>query len=118
MATTAATLDQVLDYVHGHADEQEITALYDALNTRRKALNDRRALAVREGLSVRLDGLSPKYLNGLTGTVESISGKRADVRLDEHSTSVLRYAGNKFYVAADVNEYVLHGVPKGCCLPQ
>jgi len=115
--TAAASLDQVLDYVHGHADERELDTLADALKSRHNALRQRRALAVHTGLGVRLNDLSPKYLNGLTGTVETESGNRVDVRLDKASTTTLRYAGRKFFIGPDEEEYLLRGVPKSSCIP-
>lgn len=115
--TTPSSVTEVLDYVHSRADEQDLEALLQAVKTRRNVLGEQRAATVRNGTEVRLDGLSPKYLNGLTGTVVSTKGNRADVRLDKASTNKLRYAGRKFYVNANEEEYLLTGVPKQCCLP-
>lgn len=115
-ATTTHSIAQVLDYVHSHADEQDLDALREAIKTRHAVLGQQRAASVRRDAEVRLDGLSPKYLNGLTGTVESISGNRADVRLDEKSTTRLRYAGRKFFIPNDEEKFLLSGVPKQCCL--
>lgn len=118
MTTTApSSVTEVLDYVHSRADEQDLEALIQAVKTRRHVLGEQRAATVRIGTKVQLDGLSPKYLNGLTGTIEATKGARADVRLDKASTNKLRYAGRKFYVNANTEEYLLTGAPKQCCLP-
>lgn len=117
-ATTApSSVTEVLDYVHSRADEQDLEALIQAVKTRRHVLGEQRAATVRIGTAVRLDGLTPKYLNGLTGTVEATRRNRADVRLDKGSTNKLRYAGRKFNVNANVEEHMLMEVPKQCCLP-
>lgn len=114
--TASATITEVLDYVHARADEQDLDSLLQALRTRRKVLGEQRAATVRSGLEIRLDGLSPKYLNGLTGTVVTLDGNRAEVRLDERSTTQLRGSGRRFYVPAGEIEYLLTGIPKSCCL--
>ena len=110
-----ATIDSTLDFIAGHADERQIDVIHAALRDRRKALAARRALAVTVGQTVTLDGLSPKYLNGLTGTVRTIKGNRADVLLDEASTLSLRWAGRRFVVPEDTKNYLLTGVPTTCC---
>lgn len=114
--TTPASIGPILDYVHSSADEQDLDSLIQAVKTRRNVLGEQRAATVRRDAPVRLDGLSPKYLNGLTGTVETTKGNRADVRLDEQSTSRLRYSGKKYYIPADESQFLLSGVPKQCCL--
>lgn len=114
--TTPSSVADVLDYVHSRADEQDLEALIEAVRTRRKVLGEQRAATVRIGSEVRLDGLSPKYLNGLTGTVESVRASRADVRLDKASTSTLRFTGRKFSIPADEEEFLLRGAPKSCCI--
>lgn len=115
MATATITIEDVFEYVHGHADEEELDSLVEAFKARRKALSQKRALNVKVGTEVTLSGLSPKYLNGMSGTVETVNGTRADVRLNEASTRRLRYSGKRFYVPEDEEQYLLPGVPKGCC---
>lgn len=115
MATATITIEDVFEYVHGHADEEELDSLVEAFKARRKALSEKRALNVKVGTEVTLSGLSPKYLNGLAGTVETVNGSRADVRLNEESTQRLRFKGKRFYVPMDEETHLLTGVPKGCC---
>lgn len=115
--TTPSSVTEVLDYVHSRADEQDLEALIQAVKTRRNVLGEQRAAAVRTGTEVRLDGLSPKYLNKLTGIIETTKGSRADVRLDKGSTATLRYAGKKFYIPITEETFLLTGVPKQCCRP-
>lgn len=113
---SAATLSDALAFIAG-AEETDLDRLIDGVKMRRKTLANLRAAAVRVGMEIATDGLSPKYLNNLTGTIRGISGQRADVELDEPSTNTLRYSGKRFYVAPDVERYVLRGVPLQCCTP-
>lgn len=114
MTTTTVTLQDVIGFIVTSADDADIDRIHDALRQRRRALAAVTAAAVRPGMDVRLDGLSPKYLNGLTGTVESINGNRCSVLLDEESTQNLRFAGKRFYVPIDMTNYIMRGVPLQC----
>ena len=113
--TMPATL---LSFIIMEADEHDLDRIIQSVKDRRKVLRDARAAAVQIGADVTLDNLSPKYLNGLEGTVVVISGKRADVRLTEKSTGLLRFSGTRFHVPEGTTEYVLRGVPLSTCLPR
>lgn len=83
------TFSDVVAYVTNEATESEARALFDTVNSRLKAL---RAATAAENIAnlkpdanVRLGGLKPKYLNGLTGSVVSIEGTRVRVKLDDQS---------------------------------
>ncbi len=106
----------LLAFVVNEADADDLDRIIEAIKSRRRTLRDLRAAVVQKGAAVTLDGLSPKALNGLTGSVETITGQRADVRLDETSTRELAWSRTKFAGPAQSAEtYVLHGVPLGCC---
>lgn len=109
------TISDVLSYLHNQADQQDLDSITQASRTRRKALGEQQAAVVRIGLTVRLDGLSPNYLNGLTGTVSSLAGTHAQVRLDTASTRKLRTSSRRFHIPADTEEHLLGGIPKACC---
>lgn len=98
---TASVIGEILN----HADEQDLERISAAIKSRHGTLRQIRAAAVNKGASVTLSNLTPKALNGLAGTVETISGQRADVRLARAANAS----------AATQNGYVLHGVPLGCC---
>lgn len=117
-ATAQITLADVLQFVASHATETDIGAIHDAARMRTKALHAVRAATVTLGANVRFAGLSPKYLNGLSGTVVEISGQRGTVRLDEKSTAALRRQGRRFYIAPTVAEYEMSGVPLSCCITE
>lgn len=93
-----------------NADSDDITQVYAACKTRHRALAQMTAATLRTDAPGRTKGLSPKYLNGLTGTIVSTSS----IRLDETSTRRLRFSGRRFYVAPEVTEYLLGGIPAGC----
>lgn len=111
----------VAAYIATQADAEDITRIYDLCKTRNRALRDARSAGVRVGSNVVLAEISPQYLIGLRGVVESISNKRgakrATVTLDADSTHRLRYAGDRFFVPPDVETYDLTGVPLSSCVP-
>lgn len=111
------TITDTVDFLHSQATEQDLDTVLQAIRLRRKALGNITASAVQVDLDVRLDGLSPKYLNGLTGKVTDLKGDRATVRLDENSTDTLRVRsrGKRFYIPELTAEYDLGGIPMSCC---
>ena len=115
---TATTITHVLDFIAGHADERQIDTILETVKGRRKTLDRHRALAVRKDQKVTLNRLTPKYLNGLTGTVTALNDQRCTVTLDEDSTNTLRYTGRRYTVPPTMKNYPLQGVPTSCCEPQ
>lgn len=102
-----------------NADEDDLTRIIQTVKDRRKVLASARAADVQIGASCTLTGLSPKYLNGLTGVVvrdpNGRSGTRAYAcKLDEESTKRLRGQGTRFFIPEATTEYVLPGVPMQC----
>src|SRR5690625_6208982 len=114
-ATTAApALVDAITFIK-RATESDIDRMYNALKLRRQALSEQRAAAVTVGTEGTLTGLSPKYLNGLSGKVVAIRGKRADVELDEGSTMTLRFTRQtRFRIPANQERYTIPGVPLQC----
>ena len=116
MSTTAVnlTLVDVAAFI-GSASPEDVDAVLDLARDRAKAL---RAIATRvtaasvqKGTDVVLAGLNPKYLNGLTGTVESVRGARVDVSLDVESSDRLRFTRQTRFNVLPGARYTLHGVP-------
>jgi RNase P/RNase MRP subunit p29 len=73
---------------------------------------------VAVGADVEIVDISPRYLNGLTGTVVRIQGARVTVQLDELSTMRLKCepkSKSKFPVAPDATSYNLTGLPRASC---
>lgn len=103
-----------------NANEDDLDRILQSVRDRRKVLSAARAAEVQIGMACTLTGLSPKYLNGLTGTVvrdpSGRSGTRAFAcKLDEASTTRLRrQPSTRFFVPGDVTEFVLPGVPMQC----
>lgn len=91
------TFNDVLTYMRDSATESEASALFEAANARLRSLRAATAAeniaSLKPDTEVRLSGLKPKYLNGLTGTVRSIEGSRVRVKLDDASYDTAgRYA--------------------------
>ena len=114
--TTPPTLAEATAFILTDATEDDLRRLFDAIKKRRSILRQITAAAVQAGTDVELTGLSPQYLNGLRGTVESIQGAHATILLDRESTTQLRYSGSRrFHVPDDEERHPLRGVPLGSC---
>ena len=101
------TLQKVLAFIHSEADAEDLTHIYDAAGKRTSALRSIRSSGVRVGAKVTLRDISPAYLKGLTGEVVQVRGVKADVRLSEVSTTMLRRHGSRrWYIPPDVKEHV------------
>jgi hypothetical protein len=108
-------IKDVKNWVITQATADDMEVIKRAMATRKELLVDE----IAEGDSIRLSGLSPKYLNGLTGKFhERGNGRgksRGSVVLDEASTKVLRVKGrNRFFIPPDNKEYTLGGLPMTC----
>lgn len=104
--TTDITLTDVIDFINRVGDEKVLAAVKNAATRRLENARQVRSMAITPGLS-------PNYLNGLTGEVATVQGNRASVRLDSDSTNTLRFTKQKrFYIAADEETYVIAGVPR------
>lgn len=110
-------LTEVLTFIAEKATSADIGRIHDATAARIRALRAIRAAAVQTGQQVVLDGIKPKALAGLRGTVARIDGRYADVELDEASTETLRWSRTRVFVPEGVTRYVLTGIPLSCCLP-
>jgi hypothetical protein len=106
---------ELLSFIVLQADEADLERIIQSVKDRRRALANAAAAAVQVGATVTLHNISPKALAGLTGDVESINGKRADVLLTADSTNALRFSSTRFYVPAEDERYVLRGVPLTAC---
>lgn len=108
------TLTDAVAFIAQHATADDLDQVYAAAKQRTRTLRTIAAAAAASlpvGASVRLDGLSPKYLNGLTGVLKSTTGGRAVVTLDKESTSLLGFSSRRFYAAAGKDSYDLGGLP-------
>jgi hypothetical protein len=130
MSATPAPVSASVDAV-GETDcvSAAVTAILalssDAdLATVAQVVKDRRtelSMRLEIGRTVRIDGISPKYLNGLTGRVSDIqrgTGKPiATVTLDVASTARLRAVGRRTFIAPQEQNHPLGGIPLVCCKP-
>jgi hypothetical protein len=101
-----------LQFILTSATEADLERVWDAAKERRKALGRITAASVTVGAQVRLDGLSPKYLNGLAGTVVDIKGARCTVLLDQSSAERLSF--RRFIVRGEDGTYRMNGIPLQC----
>ncbi|WP_439681638.1 hypothetical protein [Embleya sp. MST-111070] len=114
------TLENALAFILTTASEDDL-ARFDATARQRSVVNAAaRADLVEEGLTVRIDHLRNKYLNGLRGVVHSIDRPRAGrptaiIRLDAASAKVAKaweptLAGNASH--CDIR------ISLTCCFPE
>lgn len=106
------TITDVLSFILESATREDIDRIWAAARDRQKALGRLDAAKVTKGAAVRLDGLSPKYLNGLTGHVVDINGSRCTVLLDQPSAERLSF--RRFIVRAEDGTYRMGGIPTQC----
>lgn len=105
--TTAEIVSAILTGRH----DGEIGEIADACRTRNDYLKKRTAAEVRLGSRVRVKGVSPRYLDGLTGNVASFYGRtRTRVNIEiEHIESISPQAKERLIGTQ------LLGVPLTCC---
>lgn len=117
--STDLTAHDLITFVLNQAGEDDLDALADAARRRRDALRAIAAAAVSEGNRVTIRDISPKYLNGLTGTVktiETIRKKRcAVVTLDKDSTQKLALSSARYDWLFNQDSHDLPGIPLSCC---
>lgn len=113
------TRTDLVRFVLNQADEADLDALIEAARERRKSLRAITASSVKEGATVKLRDIKPKYLIGLTGTVkaiETIRRKRcAVVTLDRDSTQKLAISSPSHGWLFNHDSYDLTGIPLSCC---
>jgi len=99
--------------------DANIDELQRAITARQKIVRTNRAetitASVKKGDRVRLTGISPKGLNGATGTVQSVTRSRVHVVIDKE------FAGVSGRFGASIGFGMPLGVPAACIaevLPQ
>jgi hypothetical protein len=120
-APAGPTLENALAFVSLHAEQEALDRLYTALKDRTKALRTARAASVTIGSTVLIANIAAKYLEGLTGTVVTMTPKRTrtivTIELDAESTTALRHSGRRD-VPDGVERYLFpDGIPATCCIP-
>lgn len=102
------------------ATAEDLALIQAAVDDRRTALTHTAATVITPGQNVTLRDATPTFLNGLTGTVTSLTrndavGPTAAVLLDPRSTGTLRFSGRSEYrVPTQADRYELEHVPLDC----
>lgn len=103
------TIQDVLVYIATRAATDEIGLIYDTCKDRSKALRNVAAAvnlaSLKPGDRVVLHSLSPKLLNGASGTITMVNAKSVDLDLDDNVASARARARNGSH---------LRGVPASC----
>jgi hypothetical protein len=110
------TLSEILDLI-GKADNNELDIIMDTARARRQEIAMENSASARVGMKVTFRNLSPRYLNGLTGTIMAINstGSKGTIKLDDESTKRLAFTKqNRFYVELGT-PYTMEGVPLSAC---
>jgi len=114
-----STITDVLTFIRTQAQSADLDRLHEAIKQRDKVIRHIAAAKVSPGSRVTITGLSPKFLNGLTGTVRSINRTVANVDLDRSSKITLAAMdrSKKFwFYYSEENPYAMQ-VPLTCCVP-
>jgi hypothetical protein len=120
MTPPDTSFSAVVTFIANSANLGDIEQLQAAYAARTATLRTQRARAIEVNQPVEIANITPAYLKGMTGTVESIdsSGRkkpRAKVRLDAKSTQTVRLYSSR--VPVDATEYTVD-VPLTCLMPQ
>lgn len=119
MSTT--TFRDVIEYITNHASVPEIEQIAQVSQKRFMALGRAQAATLAIGDEVIVHNVSPKYLQGLAGTVEEIDTpkERIAIRLDALSTAKLRSNGRqrRFIISPQETNYLLTGMPIAAIRP-
>lgn len=113
----AVNINDVVKFIAESANDDDLDRIFHFFKKRRKALAVAASASVVLGSEVSLLGLTPRVLDGLTGTVVSLHGNFCDVLLDVPSTGSLAASKTKLAAAARAAEgsgYLLRGVPVSC----
>ncbi|MCI2421136.1 hypothetical protein MOQ72_27200 [Saccharopolyspora sp. K220] len=121
MSESALTMSGVVGFIQENTDTNDLDTVIESVRTRRKLLRDQAAAAVKEGMTITIYDVSPKYLAGLRDTVKSIDRlsrkPSAVVTLDQESTTTLAFSSMKYASLANKDSFDLTGVPLSCCKP-
>lgn len=113
------TITDTISFITCEATKEDTDQIISALNLRRRVLAQIKDATATQGSEVVLEGLSPKYLVGLSGVIVERDGARVAVQLDERSTQTLKFSGQKrFYIADDCTSYKVTGIPAQCAQPK
>ena len=118
MTSVPAELSDIVNYVLERADESDLDAVAQAIDQRRRELQDRPPAAVTVNATVTISNIFPAYLAGLSGVVKAITPgdvQYVTLTLDQASTNKLAAVSPTYAHLADRDSYDLPGIPLTCC---
>lgn len=107
------SIEDVLAFITSEASREDLESISAAQKSRREILTIQQTATLRRGSRVRLTGISPKSIEGATGTIQDIARKRASVVFDEEQPRGV-YFGR--FQATYRNKMPLR-VPLACLVP-
>lgn len=111
--TTMAT---VLRFIAGITEDEQVDEVLAALQACHDRLEEQRAASVQVGDDIVLRGATPRYLDGLHGTLLFAENGYGTVELTIEATGTLRFMpDNADFVVGSPLRYVLPQVALACC---
>lgn len=102
--------DVIAAIVRGELDD-DLLPIAEALDQRRRLASKRVVASLKPGDRVKLTGISPKALDGATGTVKEVKRSRIGVVIDKE------YAGQAGRFSDSIRLGMPLRVPNACIVP-
>jgi hypothetical protein len=120
MTSVPEELSGVVSYVLERADDSDLDAIAQAIDQRRRQLQEKAPAAVTINATVTISTIFPPYLAGLSGVVKAITPgdvQYVTLTLDQASTNKLAAVSPTYAHLAGRDSYDLPGIPLTCCRP-
>jgi hypothetical protein len=118
MTSVPEELSDVVNYVLDRAGENDLDTIAEAIDQRRRELQENVSVAVTVGATVIIGDVFPPYLTGLSGVVKTVTPGGVGyvtITLDPASTSRLAASSPTYAHLAGRDSYDLPGVPLSSC---
>ena len=111
-------LSDILTFI-STASIEDLATTGDAMQSRHTQVTKERASGITEGCEVILDNITPKYLNGLRGTVLTVEPLTETVTISltvESSEALANMPRSRFHILPG-ERYPLSSIPLATCVP-